>query len=197
MYQNSAGNFTSRFKRTGAVMLVQLQNFPNYFISDDGKVWSCIKSVFKELKSRRFSGYSMVTLCAKGKKSRVRVHRLVAEIFVPNPQQFREVNHKDGKKENNAADNLEWCTRQHNVMHSYQTQLRAVSEAQKERIAKIGRFQKGENHPTAKYTNDVIVHIRQLRKNGKTHKEISTHTGVSMTQISYILNGKSRKHDAP
>ena len=51
------------------------------------------------------------------------VHRLVASGFIPNPESFPEVNHKDGNKENNSADNLEWCTRQYNVRHAWDTGL--------------------------------------------------------------------------
>ena len=58
------------------------------------------------------------------------IHRLVAECFVPNPNGYREVNHKDGNKRNNAAENLEWCTRSENVLHAYRTGLRHVSPKQ-------------------------------------------------------------------
>ena len=61
------------------------------------------------------NGYECVAL-KNGKKHNV--HRLVAEAFIPNPQNLSEVNHKDKNKFNNHVDNLEWCTRQYNVNYS-------------------------------------------------------------------------------
>lgn len=59
-------------------------------------------------------GYLVVELRQNGKKKHLRVHRLVADAFVPNPQGLPEVNHKDEDKHNNLAINLEWCTSSYN-----------------------------------------------------------------------------------
>lgn len=66
--------------------------------------------------------YAMVTL-SNGKLKNCRVHRLVAQMFLPNPEGLPEVNHKDGNKDNNHVDNLEWVTRSANVRHSWITGL--------------------------------------------------------------------------
>lgn len=65
-------------------------------------------------------GYLKVDLHSKVKK----VHRLVAEAFIPNPLNKPQVNHKDGNKENNAASNLEWMTNSENTQHAWDTGLR-------------------------------------------------------------------------
>lgn len=64
---------------------------------------------------RASGGYMMVQLCNGGGGSNKLVHRLVADLFVPNVENLAEVNHKDENKENNRADNLEWCTRSYNI----------------------------------------------------------------------------------
>ena len=67
--------------------------------------------------------YAMVEL-ANGKPKNCRVNRLVAQHFIPNPENLPEVNHIDGNKENNHVSNLEWTDRSHNVKHSFDTGLK-------------------------------------------------------------------------
>lgn len=69
--------------------------------------------------------YYEVNLCTKDKNVFKRIHRLVAEAFVNNPDNLPEVNHIDGNKHNNCAENLEWCSRLYNVRHSLETGLRS------------------------------------------------------------------------
>lgn len=68
-------------------------------------------------------GYVLVSLRKDGKSHKLYAHRIVAEAFIPNPQNLPIINHIDGNKANNSADNLEWCTRAHNVSHAYSTGL--------------------------------------------------------------------------
>lgn len=74
------------------------------------------------IKSRhQNSGYLVVWLSKNGKSSAKTVHRLVATAFINNPLAFRCVNHKDGNKENNCPENLEWCSHSLNLLHAYKT----------------------------------------------------------------------------
>lgn len=60
--------------------------------------------------------YKRVTLYSKdGKRKWYRVHRLVAQCFIPNPNNYKEINHKDENPSNNCVDNLEWCDRSYNI----------------------------------------------------------------------------------
>lgn len=59
-------------------------------------------------------GYLLVTLCKNGGKKH-RVHKLVAQAFIPNPNYFECINHKDENRANNNMKNLEWCTHEYNV----------------------------------------------------------------------------------
>ena len=63
-------------------------------------------------------GYLRVILWKDGKDKKYRINRLVAQAFIPNPDNLPEVNHKDEDKTNNRVDNLEWCSRQYNIEYS-------------------------------------------------------------------------------
>lgn len=79
-----------------------------------------IKSkVLKQTKNRL--GYHVLTLFKNGKRHFKIVHRLVAEAFLDNPNNYSEVNHKDLNKSNNYFANLEWCSREYNVNHFYKS----------------------------------------------------------------------------
>lgn len=70
------------------------------------------------------NNYHSITIChSKIGRKRQYVHRLVALHFLENEDNKPEVNHKDGNKQNNNVDNLEWCTRKHNVKHAFDTNL--------------------------------------------------------------------------
>lgn len=70
------------------------------------------------------TNYYRVTLTKNGKQKSTDVHRLVAEAFIPNPENKRTVNHKDGNKLNNHISNLEWATYSENAKHAFRTNLR-------------------------------------------------------------------------
>ena len=75
-------------------------------------------------------GYCQVCLRAHGERKNKAVHRLVAIAFIPNSESKDEVNHINGIKTDNRADNLEWVTRRENIRHAYKSGLRnAVDEA--------------------------------------------------------------------
>lgn len=94
-----------------------ISDYPMYDISSDGQVTN-VKSgrVLKPDPNR--TGYLRVTLSKEGKVKRFFVHRLVAMNYIPNPNNYLEVNHKDGCKTNNHKDNLEWCTSSQNKRHA-------------------------------------------------------------------------------
>lgn len=77
------------------------------------------------LKKQRIAGkgYKSITLHKKGKRNYFFIHRLVAEHFIPNPNNYPQVNHIDGNKTNNHVDNLEWCNNSQNMKHAYDNGL--------------------------------------------------------------------------
>lgn len=74
-------------------------------------------------------GYFRVRFTVNGVRKTKKVHRLVALAFLPNPEDKPEVNHKDGNKQNNCADNLEWVTPSENSLHAYQNGLKENTRA--------------------------------------------------------------------
>ena len=70
------------------------------------------------------AGYYRVYLYHKSKKQRFFRHRLVAQLFIPNPNNYPEVNHIDGDKSHNYKDNLQWCDRTHNEREAHRLQIK-------------------------------------------------------------------------
>lgn len=88
-----------------------------YSVSSGGKVYS-----YKERRYLKpdytFKGYLRVDLYNRTIRKHKRLHRLVAEAFIPNPCNYPQVNHLDGDKNNNTVSNLEWCTNLENNRHA-------------------------------------------------------------------------------
>ena len=92
-----------------------------YAITRDGNVWSYKSNKFLKPGLIR-DGYHQVNLCKNGKKKHYLIHRLVAEAFIPNPDNLPQVNHKDEDKSNNCVDNLEWCSAKYNANYGTRTE---------------------------------------------------------------------------
>ncbi len=92
--------------------------FPLYEVSSKGVVRRVIDKTLKK-PSIGNHGYYQVTLYHEGKKKDFLLHRLVASLFIPNPDRKRTVNHIDGDKLNNYLGNLEWSTYSENHKHAY------------------------------------------------------------------------------
>lgn len=115
------------------------------------------------------TGYFMVDLSKEGKSIKHRVHRLKAKAFIPNPNNYPEINHIDGDKLNNHLLNLEWCTSSQNRLHAYKEGLKP-----------------------SKLSNEDVDYIL------KSYPEINIPAlarkyGVSNTAIWYVLKGKNCK----
>lgn len=93
-----------------------IRGFENYQVSSDGEVKNSEGKILKPFKAG--SGYLQVHLFKDEKRHKKYVHRLVPEAFLLD-KAGNEVNHIDGDKHNNSVSNLEWCSRKHNLIHSY------------------------------------------------------------------------------
>lgn len=106
------------------------------------------------------------------------LHRLVAEHFIPNPNNYPQINHIDGNRYNNTADNLEWCSSRHNVKHAYDTGLKSNH---------------GELNPFRKLCEEDVAKIWALRKTKLTARQIRDHLGLSVSVgcVKVIRSGKN------
>lgn len=157
-------------------MYQTIKGYENYQISDNGIV---INKKGKKRKTYITSyGYEHIQLHKNGKRKTFRIHRLVAEHFIPNYDNKTEVNHIDGNKLNNNVKNLEWCTRSENQLHAY----------------KIGLQKLGEEHYNSKLKKKDIIEIRDMLDKGISHFDISKHFNVSKSLITKINNNKIWKH---
>lgn len=84
-------------------------------------------------------GYYKIALSINGKRYLKYIHRMVAEAFIPNPNNYREVNHKDSNASNNRVENLEWCDRKYNLnyMIKHQNEIKERHERRIETLENI------------------------------------------------------------
>ena len=99
-----------------------------YQVSNLGNVKSMKYAYINKIRILTFhynkKGYRRVHLTKNKIDKYLSVHRLVAEAFIPNPNNYPQVNHKDGNKLNNSVDNLEWCTNEYNFQHALRFSLK-------------------------------------------------------------------------
>lgn len=106
--------------------LGKVRSLSKYINAGNGNPLRLFKGkILKQYKNKK--GYPIVTLCNKGQRKTISVHRLVAMTFIPNPDNLPQVNHKDEDKYNNCVDNLEWCTNEYNA--HYGTHYERASKA--------------------------------------------------------------------
>lgn len=162
-----------------------IDNFPNYQISNFGRVMSLAKKDKPLIMAPHIGGggYYSVNLHRKveGKKviERKYIHRLVAEAFIPNPLNRTEINHIDGDKTNNHITNIEWITHSENMKHSYKLGLHSRCDIM------------GINHPRVKLSEEDVRDIRRRIDSGT---KIGKEYGITRQQVNNIRRGKSWKH---
>lgn len=152
-----------------------------YMINDCGDALSFARTKPIKLKPHLALGYlSFLFYNEDGSTKRVRVNRAVALLFIPNPDNKPEVNHKDGNKLNNHYSNLEWVTSSENSLHAYEIGL---------------QDKKGEKHHFVKLSDDQIRSIRSEYKGIRGQGiMLSEKYNVCRPLISMIVNNKIWTH---
>ena len=121
-----------------------IEEFPNYIIYDDGRVYSIRRKKFIYV-AHDDRGYPYVNFYLKGKRYCRKIHRLVAKAFVPNPNNLPEVNHIDENKDNNHYTNLEWCTTAYNICYGTRHQRAGLTNRTSQpNKRRVGAFKSGK-----------------------------------------------------
>ena len=123
-------------------------------------------------------GYKTVHLSHNGETQILKVHSMVANAFIGPRPEGKQVNHIDGNKMNNSAENLEYLTPSENIYHAYANGFMS---------------QLGENHNQSKLTEDGVCEIR-LCAGSETQKSLADRFGVSQSAISMVISGKRWGH---
>lgn len=155
-----------------------------------GNVYSLKGSLLKPGIDKK--GYLRVSLKINGKFYTKKVHRLVAECFIPNPENKPQVNHINGFKNDNRLENLEWCTAKENVKHAIDNNL-FYFNTKDQSVNKIIKV--GELNGYSKLTEKDVLEIRsKFKKRVYTRKMLSNEYGVKESCIKDVLSKKSWKH---
>jgi hypothetical protein len=160
-----------------------------YQISNQGKVKSFRRTTGKPYRILKQGitiwGYKYVNLFNQGGKMKT-IHRLVALAFIPNPENKREVNHKDSNRLNNHVDNLEWVTSKENTRHAMDNDRMDWTKACY-----------GEKHGRSKLTEDDVRSIKiHLRDKTKTQVQLAREYNVHTSNIHFIKTNVNWKHIA-
>ena len=149
-------------------VFVDMKGYEGYYkISNTGKVFIIRLNRLLKFKPK-WTGYIDIELNVNGAKSYKRVHRLVAENFIPNPYMKPFVNHIDGNKQNNCVDNLEWVNASENRLHAFRFGLQLKSR----RNCRHRLFCKGD---------EIIL---------DTNKDIMQLTGLTRDKLKYVKKHK-------
>ena len=127
-------------------------------------------------------GYLVVTMgSSKIRRSTKFVHRLVAELFLPNPNGYSDVDHLDGNRANPDVSNLEWVTHEENVRRSH------------ERGSHIEKST-GEKNPRARLTDEIVMKLREEYESGVSIDTMSKKYGYPWSTVSNAVKGITWKH---
>lgn len=158
----------------------QIKDFPDYYVTDTGDVYSINYNHLGRIKKLKLkkekSGYVRIGLRKNSMSHFKNVHRLVAEAFIPNPENKPVVNHKNGIRDDNRVKNLEWCNQSENILYSY-------------RVLNNGhRF--GKDNPKSK----IVLQIKDGKVVNKFYgvREAQRITGIERRSISGCCNNNPK-----
>jgi hypothetical protein len=182
-----------------------INDFPNYQVSNFGRIKSKerftkvgIRNVRYVLRKEKIlkplkitNGYLGIRLYNGENVKTFKIHRLVANHFIPNPKNYPQVNHIDGDKTNNMISNLEWCTNEYNMKHSYNIGLRDKEKLRKN-MSIIGKSLKGKNGHHIRKVVQIDKHNNKIIKKWNSIIEASKEMNISNTAIQNVCVNRSK-----
>ena len=174
---------------------IEIQGYEGlYSITSDGRVWSHPKGknnkAGKWLSLDNSGRYPAVSLMKDGQKKRHLVHRLVAEACVSNPDYLPQVNHINGIRTDNSAENLEWVTASQNRIHAWATGLHKTSDLHRASAREAG-------YGRRLFSMEQAEEIRSLYSSGKMNQyELAGHYKTSQAVINGIVLNKTYQKEA-
>ena len=154
----------------------EIPNLPGYFVSRCGKIGSLRTGLFKiKATPPNTYGYPNFSININGKPGLVRVHRVVAKVFIPKVEGKLFVNHINNIRTDNRVENLEGVTPRENNEHYWNT------------MKSVPRGQDGRS----KLSHDQVREARRLHEQGWSYVKISQHFGVHDSTINYLVNRKT------
>ena len=154
-----------------------IPNLNGYLISNLGRVYSNKrKKIISQHNNEK--GYLRVTLYDNKQSKVFRVHRLVAQTFLNNPNNYEEINHIDGNKHNNCVNNLEWCNHLHNMQEAFKNNLIPPRKS---------------NKTSFKPTKVILCNLQgKPIKTFPSIRKASDYTGIDVRNISRYCKGQRK-----
>lgn len=168
-------------------MFKPIKDYEDYLVNENGQVFS--KKSNRFLKPLKQTYLTVELFNDKGSK-RFLVHRLVAQTFIPNPDNLPQVNHKDENKHNNNVGNLEWCTAKYNMNYGEGAKTRHTIIDYSKSIYKENAIKNGRkvSRPVLQFTKDGEF-IARYNSAKEAHRE----TGANHSHILECCAGKRYK----
>ena len=136
-------------------------------------------------------GYLRVNLKVNGEVYQRMVHRLVGENFISNPYNKKQINHKNGIRNDNRVENIEWCTAKENIHHKYKVLKYKVSEETREKLRQNLKGRRLSDVAKNKVRLAQSTRVKDVISGTiyPSQKEASEKTGISQAVISCMCNG--------